>query len=85
MMLYAYWTPMSFKVTYDCGEGNTIDKEFGEALYGREYTLDVPTSADSSMVFMGWYAEENERALDTPTKRESVLRTRFGACSTTSS
>lgn len=59
MMLYAYWTPMSFKVTYDCGEGNTIDKEFGEALYGREYTLDVPTSADSSMVFMGWYAEEN--------------------------
>ena len=59
MMLYAYWTPMSFKVTYDCGEGNTIDKEFGEVLYGREYTLDVPTSADSSMVFMGWYAEEN--------------------------
>ena len=59
MMLYAYWTPMSFKVTYDCGEGNTIDKEFGEVLYGREYTLDVPTSADSSMVFMGWYSEEN--------------------------
>ncbi len=59
MMLYAYWTPMSFKVTYECGEGNTIDKEFGEVLYGREYTLAVPTSADSSMVFMGWYAEEN--------------------------
>ena len=59
MMLYAYWTPMSFKVTYDCGEGNTVDKEFGEVLYGKEYTLDVPVNADSSMVFMGWYAEEN--------------------------
>ena len=59
MMLYAYWTPMSFKVTYDCGEGNTVDKEFDEVLFGKEYTLAVPTSADGSMGFIGWYAEEN--------------------------
>lgn len=59
IMLYAYWIPATYKVVYDCGEGNTIDKEFTNVLYSREYTLDIPVPADGTMVFMGWFSEPN--------------------------
>ncbi len=63
IMLYAYWKPATFKVTYDCGEGNTIENESGEVMYGKAYQLDVPTPADGTLVFMGWYSEANGKGI----------------------
>ena len=59
--LYAGWVPETYKLSYNLPEGATLDTEEGEAQYTRNYRLDVPTTEDTSKVFIGWYDQEGGR------------------------
>ena len=58
LLLHAYWTPASYTVRYDCtgGEGTA---ETGTVTYTRDFQLEVPTIADGTKAFAGWYSEAN--------------------------
>lgn len=54
MTLYAYWTPATFRVTYDF-DGGSSDKTGKDVKYSQQYTLDVPVPDDTSTAFLGWF------------------------------
>lgn len=56
--LYANWSPKSYRASYTLPEGATADTEENEVTYTKNYRLAVPTMADTSKVFIGWYSEE---------------------------
>ena len=56
--LYANWSPKSYRASYTLPEGATADTEENEVTYTKNYRLAVPTMADNSKVFIGWYSEE---------------------------
>ncbi len=58
IMLYAYWTPKSYTVTYDYTDGAGNDGS-AKVTYGMGYTLEVPTTIDGTLAFAGWYAARN--------------------------
>ena len=57
IVLYAYYTPNKYTVTYNYGEGGTGDKTSDEVFYEQTYQLTVPTPADAAGAFGGWYSE----------------------------
>ncbi len=56
LMLYAYWTPATYEITYEAGAGGTLSATTGEVTYLQSFKLEVPTVSDGSKVFMGWFA-----------------------------
>ncbi len=57
IVLYAYYTPNAYTVTYNYGEGGTGDKTSDLVYYEQNYQLIVPTPADVAGAFGGWYSE----------------------------
>ena len=60
MEIYAGWTAEKFFITLDLtGEGELPEgsADTYEVAYGTHYTLPVPTTDDTSVVFAGWYTE----------------------------
>ncbi len=56
IILYAYWEPKAYTVTFDCGGEGTVDQETFTVYYNRAYTLPIP-KATGSRGFMGWYTQ----------------------------
>lgn len=56
--LYAYWESVKYTLNYDYSNGTGKDL-FAQVDYGKHYTLEVPTSNDPSMAFVGWYSLSN--------------------------
>ena len=57
IVLYAYYKPNAYTVTYNYGEGGTGDKTTDTVYYELNYQLIVPTPADAAGAFGGWYSE----------------------------
>lgn len=55
--LYANWTPNNYKANYSVPEGASTDTDENEVTYTKNYRLAVPTTEDTSKVFIGWYSE----------------------------
>ena len=58
LLLHAYWEPSEYPVTYDYEGGDGIEGK-GTVTYTRHYKLEVPTIADGTKAFAGWYSESN--------------------------
>lgn len=73
IVLYAYWTPQAYTLTYDYDGGSGSVTE-AKVVFGEDYTLDVPeAAANSNLVFTGWYSEPNGRGTRfTNEKGESI-------------
>ena len=61
LVLYANWSPKTYKAEYVLPEGATTDTESGEVRYTRNYRLAVPELDDSSRVFIGWFSQDEGR------------------------
>ncbi len=57
LVLYANWSPKTYKANYVLPEGATADTEEGDVQYTRYYRLAVPALEDASKVFIGWYSQ----------------------------
>ncbi len=61
IILYAYYTPVTYDVTYDY-QGGAGSETAGSVVFGEHYTLAVPdTTPNNNLVFVGWYSEPEGR------------------------
>ena len=74
LMLYAYWTPATYQVTYEVGADGTLSATTGEVTYSQSFKLDVPTVSDGSKVFMGWFAGPDTGAQQLTDDRGNSLK-----------
>ena len=59
MVVYAYWTPKAYEVTFVVDDGSvtgTIQEEKVTVYYGKKYTLPKAVADDPTYMFGGWYA-----------------------------
>lgn len=56
IVLYAYYTPSKFTVTYNYGVGGTGEKESDLVSYENHYQLTVPTANTDGTFFGGWFS-----------------------------
>ena len=61
LVLYANWSPKTYKANYVLPEGATADTAEGDVRYTRNYRLAVPALEDASKVFIGWFSQEDGR------------------------
>ena len=55
-VLYADWTPGTFRMVYVDGDGNRYEKE---VVFGTEFSFDPPASDAEDGMFVGWYTGTN--------------------------
>ncbi len=55
-VLYADWTPGTFRMVYVDGDGNRYEKE---VVFGTEFSFDPPASDAKDGMFVGWYTGTN--------------------------
>ncbi|MCH5153602.1 MAG: leucine-rich repeat protein [Clostridiales bacterium] len=55
-VLYAYWTPETYEITFDYN-GGVVGGEVGSATYREHYTWPIATPSDASLVFIGWFSD----------------------------
>ncbi|MDE6401688.1 MAG: InlB B-repeat-containing protein, partial [Clostridiales bacterium] len=58
MLLHANWKPATYTVKYDFAGGECV-AESGSVTFKSHFKLDVPTIADGTKAFAGWYAGPN--------------------------
>ena len=56
VILYAYFVPASYTVSYVCGEDGSMDVLFDTVRFGEDFCLRVPAPADVRAVFGGWFS-----------------------------
>lgn len=56
IMLYAYYTPAKYEITYNYGVGGTGDKASDMVSYENHYELLVPTANQDGRFFGGWFS-----------------------------
>ena len=61
MILYANWTPNTYTVTYNAGAQGETNQTTSSVTYLKDYTLEIPTSTDGAVAFMGWFSELDGR------------------------
>ena len=54
--LYANWAPKKITARYNDEIGD-LDGKSGGAVFGENYTLDVPSPSDGMYAFVGWFTE----------------------------
>lgn len=62
LTLYAYWKAASYEVVYEKGADGEMNETSSIVTYKSNYKLDVPTVADGSKVFLGWFAGPDSSA-----------------------
>lgn len=56
IMLYAYYTPAKYEITYNYGVGGTGDKVTDQVSYENNYQLTVPVANEDGRFFGGWFS-----------------------------
>ncbi len=56
IVLYAYYTPKAYNVRYNYQISVSNTEETGVIYYNRPYQLVVPTAANQTSIFGGWYS-----------------------------
>lgn len=74
LVLYAYWTPAKYEVVYETGANGTMNETSTYVTYTKGYKFDVPTVADGSMVFIGWFAGTDSGAQQLTDDRGNSLK-----------
>ncbi len=59
LMLYAYYSPKTFKVIYSYGTYGSGSLESQDVEYREEYKLIVPRTSEPTQMFGGWYTGDN--------------------------
>lgn len=57
--LFAKWAPKTLTLVLDVANGGTVESTEFEVVFGEEFSLPVPVSADELKVFAGWYSDAN--------------------------
>lgn len=55
IVLYAYYTPVKYDLTYNYGEGGSSAESSAEVSFEQNYQLTVPTANSTTSVFGGWF------------------------------
>lgn len=74
LVLYAYWTPATYEVEYNVGDGGTMTETTGTVTYTKGYQFAVPTVEDGSKVFLGWFAGPDSGAQQLTDDRGNSLK-----------
>lgn len=58
IILYAYWEPKAYTVTFDLA-GGSMEEQTITVYYNQPYQLPVPTTSDGTKGFVGWFTGPN--------------------------
>jgi uncharacterized repeat protein (TIGR02543 family) len=72
MILYAQWTPVSYTISYELGEGGTTTGPMTYTIETEDFVLNYPTRPDYT--FAGWTGSNGE----TPEMQVTVKKGTFG-------
>lgn len=58
IILYAYWEPKAYTVTFDLA-GGSMEEQTITVYYNQPYQLPVPTTQDGTKGFVGWFTDRD--------------------------
>lgn len=58
IVLYAYWKPKAYTVTFDLA-GGSMEEQTITVYYNQPYQLPVPTTQDGTKGFVGWFTDRD--------------------------